>query len=110
VNAAGDAVGHAAVREGEDFQIHAVYWSADGVAVDLNTLIDPNSGWVVLDMASSINDTGWIAGQGLFDPDGAGGVDAYQRQFLMQVPEPAALSLLAVGTGALLRRRTRIIA
>src|SRR5262245_19195204 len=66
----------------------AVYWGLDAVAVDLNTLIDPATGWTLTD-AQHISDTGWIVGSGDFDPDGPGGQDAYQRLFLMHVPEPA---------------------
>jgi hypothetical protein len=77
------------------------------VAVDLNTLIDPASGWT-LNIASAISDTNWITGQGTFDPDGPGAQPAYKRLFLLQVPEPASLPLLSLGGLALLRwRRSR---
>ena len=36
---------------------------SDGVRTNLNTLIDPASGWV-LDRATGINDSGWITGSG----------------------------------------------
>jgi hypothetical protein len=57
--------------QSDDFSA-AVYWGADGAAIDLNTLIDPNSGWL-LGAAYDISDSGWIAGTGPFDPDGPGG-------------------------------------
>jgi hypothetical protein len=66
----------------------AAYWLRDGSAVDLNTLIDPDSGWH-LRFASDISDTGWITGVGHFDPDGPGTEESYVRQFLMHVPDAA---------------------
>jgi hypothetical protein len=83
INAAGFAVGYATGPR-------AVYWGSDGVAVDLNTLVNPNGGWL-LTQAFSISDTGWIAGVGKFDPDGLGGQAAYSRHFLMQVPATAVI-------------------
>ena len=63
-------------------------WKTDGVAIDLNTLIDPASGWT-LTSALGISNTGWISGIGVFDPDGPGGESGYQRLFVMHmVPEP----------------------
>ena len=109
INAAGITVGQA-----EDYDVNGVYlalravvWGTDGVAIDLNTLLAPNSGWVNLYDARSISDTGWITGLGLFDPDGTGGQAAYDRAFLLQVPEPASLPVLALGMTALLSRRRR---
>jgi hypothetical protein len=63
------------------------------VAVDLNTLIDPASGWILTE-ADDISDTNWIAGIGTYDPDRPGGQAAYQRLFLIQVPEPICVFLL----------------
>lgn len=42
--------------------VHAVLW-IDGKIVDLNTLLPPNSGWI-LEEARAINDRGQIVGQG----------------------------------------------
>jgi hypothetical protein len=81
INSAGTAVGYAGAS--------AVYWGADAVPVDLNTLIDPASGWR-LEYALDISDTGWIAGIGRFDPNGAGGQAAYLRHFLIHVPMTAS--------------------
>ncbi|MCC7203842.1 MAG: hypothetical protein IT441_02090, partial [Phycisphaeraceae bacterium] len=54
----------------------AVVWGTDGLPIDLNTLIDPTRGWL-LTSANEITDNGWIVGQGMFDPDGPGGVEPY---------------------------------
>jgi len=92
INDAGIAVGYADDYDGSGTNLgeRAVYWGLDGVAVDLNTLIDPVSGWT-LNRADAISNTLWIGGSGAFDPDGAGGLDAYARLFLIQVPVPSAL-------------------
>jgi hypothetical protein len=92
------------------FHGSAVLWKSDGVAIDLNTLIDPGSGWI-LNFAYGISDTNWVSGVGLFDPDGAGPLGAYDRAFLLDVssavPEPifggAVLPLFALVS----RRRRR---
>jgi hypothetical protein len=87
MNASGMIVGTAKKYDpsGNLLGNRAVYWGANATAVDLNTLIDPTGGWV-LSSAAAISDTGWIAGNGLFDPDGAGGQAAYDRMFLLQLP------------------------
>ncbi|MGA2266484.1 MAG: DUF3466 family protein [Phycisphaerae bacterium] len=106
INSSGLIVGSAAwYVNGVDMgQWHAVYWDANGNAVDLNTLIDPNSGWTLLN-ALSVSDTGWIAGIANYDSDGPGGASPYSRLFMVQIPEPASASLLALAGLALLRRR-----
>jgi uncharacterized membrane protein len=89
---AGAAVGWAeSYVAGVDRGRHAMYWAADGTAVDLNSLIDPTSGWTLTEALGISPTTAWIAGNGLFDPDGAAGPQAaYNRAFLIQVPEPAS--------------------
>jgi hypothetical protein len=117
INNAGVAVGQAIYHDdaGRHVGYKAVYWGLDTLAVDLNTLIDPTSGWT-LHRANSISDTGWIAGVGEFDPDGSGGQDPYLRLFLIRVPatavpEPATFALVALGLAGLamanMRSRSR---
>jgi hypothetical protein len=83
----------------------ATIWQPDGTAIDFNKLIDPNSGWR-LDNAVFISPNGqWVAGSGWYvDPSNPVG---YNRLWLMQVPEPATLALLALTASALLARRRR---
>jgi hypothetical protein len=93
VNDSGTAVGWARPTISGIF--HALAWRSDGIAIDLNTMIDPASGWT-LNQAYGISNTGWVTGVGAFDADGPGGEAAYQRLFVMHmVPEPAT-SLLVV--------------
>jgi hypothetical protein len=111
INAAGIAVGYAeAWAPGDNFLgKRAVAWGLDGFAIDLNTLLDPGSAWVLTE-ASGISDTNWVSGLGTFDPDGPGGKDAYGRLFLLNissaVPEPAGLAMIGLA-GAILARRRR---
>ena len=71
----------------------------NGTMTDLYSLLPIDSGWRKLEVAYGINDLGQIVGYG-FKSDGS------QRAFLMTpIPEPAALSLLAFGGLALLRKR-----
>ena len=83
----------------------AVLWNPGGSAVDLNSLIDPTLGWKLI-QANSITDSNWVEGVGLFDPDGAGGQAAYTRTFLIQIPEPASIGVIA-GIGFLMAARRR---
>jgi hypothetical protein len=77
----------------------ATRWSSSGGVVDLNTLIDPNSGWE-LDGAYDINNQGYIVGSGK--------LNGQLSNFLLKpVPEPASLAALGLGVSGLLRRRSR---
>jgi probable HAF family extracellular repeat protein len=68
---------------------HAVMWTG-GQLVDLNSVIGPNSGWV-LTTATAINDGGEIVGSGYLDGEPSG--------FLLtpMVPEPGTIGLLVGG-------------
>jgi hypothetical protein len=67
---------------------------------DLNTLIDPASGWQ-LKYARAINDYGQIVGSG-FNPSG------YEHAYLLTpVPEPSTFVLLGMGAVGLLGWATR---
>ena len=70
---------------GNGGNLKAVYWTANGAAVDLNRLIDPSLGWDLIE-ARHISNTGWITGWGNYDPDGAGGQSYYPRAFLIHLP------------------------
>jgi hypothetical protein len=82
----------------------AVYWGPNGACTDLNTLIDPASGWFLLS-AQAVNDNGWIAGYGRYDSDGPSGNDPIYRLYVLHIPEPATMGLLVLG-GLLVRRRS----
>jgi probable HAF family extracellular repeat protein len=96
INNLGQVIGTAGYA-GEVFA--PVLWQ-NGVAKDLNTLIDPTSGWA-LGTPKAINDAGEIVGAGTLHGVG----HAY---LLMPVPEPAACGVAAVlGACSLIRRRGR---
>jgi hypothetical protein len=80
--------------------------------IDLNSLIDPDAGWLLRE-AVSISNTGWITGWGLFDSDGPGSSSVGRPQlFLMRVrsagvPEPSAFGLAAISAAILASARRR---
>lgn len=108
MNSAGVAVGYASEFTDDAYLgQRAVVWNLDRVAIDLNTLIDPGSGWILTE-AHGIGDTNWVTGIGSFNP--GGGLPPYTRGFLMNVssiavPEPASLSLLIAAGVSMLRSR-----
>jgi hypothetical protein len=93
--------------------LRAMLWVPGGTTpIDLNSLIDPDEGWLLRE-AVSISNTGWITGWGLFDPDGPGSSSVGRPQlFLMRVrsagvPEPSAFGLAAISTATLASVRKR---
>lgn len=102
INNAGLTVGMQ--RDGNQGGGTAILWGLDGLAVDLNAFIDPASNWRLVE-ADSISDTNWVAGTGLFDPDGTSPLAAYNRPFLIQVPEPAMAGLAILVVAGLGRRK-----
>jgi uncharacterized membrane protein len=86
INDAGVAVGRLDnYLSGGTVERHAVYWSPNGAAVDLNWLIDPALGWVLTD-ATAVSNTGWITGYGSYYPSGPGSFESYTRAFLLHLP------------------------
>jgi probable HAF family extracellular repeat protein len=63
VGTGGQVVGASEIETTSD-RTHAFLYTSGSGMVDLNTLIDPFSGWELLD-AADINDAGQITGQGL---------------------------------------------
>ena len=104
INNHGQVVGRAAVAvDPERYGYHGFLWTGAGL-VDLNTLIDPASGWVITD-ASAINDASQIAATACY-----GGVTgdcrAVRLDLVPAVPEPGMLPMLGLGlilVGALKR-------
>jgi probable HAF family extracellular repeat protein len=86
---------------------HAFLYDRRGGMVDLNTLIDPDGGWVITD-ANAINDAGQIAATAC-----RGGVfsdcHAVRLDLVSPVPEPGGWAMLALGIGAIgLRGASRL--
>jgi hypothetical protein len=112
INTAGIAVGSAEKYDsgGTFLGYGAVAWRLDGSAIDLNTLLLPDSGWK-LEFATGISDTNLVSGYGQFDPDGPGPQDTYERPFLLDVssavPEPGLSSLFVIAAALSLLRRAR---
>jgi probable HAF family extracellular repeat protein len=67
-----------------------------GDMMDLNTLIDPASNWVLTN-ATCISNNGWIVGDGI-NPDG-------ETHAFLLTPEPATVVMMGLGGLALLRKR-----
>jgi probable HAF family extracellular repeat protein len=95
INNHGQIVGRAAVNVDPDhYGYHGFLWTGTGL-VDLNTLIDPGSGWVITN-ASGINDASQIAATACY-----GGVTgdcrAVRLDLVPAVPEPGSLAMLGLG-------------
>jgi probable HAF family extracellular repeat protein len=93
INNLGQIVGASMVQIGE-FQsgYHGVLYGLDGTPTDLNALIDPASGWEIVD-AASINDAGQIAGTACK----GGECFAVRLDLVPAVPEPGSWAMFAGG-------------
>jgi len=90
-------VGTSAVSiDPEHYGYHGFLWTGAGL-VDLNTLVDPKSGWVITS-ANAINDAQQIAATACY-----GGVTgdcrAVRLDLISAVPEPDGWAMLALGLG-----------
>ncbi|MFC5548895.1 PEP-CTERM sorting domain-containing protein [Massilia aerilata] len=107
INELGQIVGYAAVTLTPDtYGYHGFLYDAGaGGMVDLNTLIDPASGWEITD-ASGINGAQQIAATacrgGMY-----GDCYAVRLDLVSAVPEPGSWAMLVLGLGALSLRRVR---
>jgi len=101
INERGAFVGSASTWEGPSVG----YISFGGELIDLNTLIDPSSGWVI-GGASGINDLGQIVASACRDFE----CSSVRLDLVSAVPEPAMALMLLPGVLAVAgvrRRRTR---
>ncbi len=106
INASGDVVGYAATGELHYYYLNATgddraFLYRNGTLHDLNSLIDPASGWV-LRGATDINDSGQIVAWGTLDGHEHLGTPFVHLLLLTPVPEPSGLMLGGAGLAALL--------
>jgi probable HAF family extracellular repeat protein len=96
INDSGQVVGDSLLTGGRR---HAFLYTSGNGMEDLNSLIDPLSGWE-LEVANAINEAGQITGFGQI----AGETRAF---LLTPIPEPASLMPLALGLPLLVFRSSR---
>ncbi len=113
INAHGHIVGSSELSEEEDWEDRAFLYigtpGVDGQMINLDVWLDqvnPVEGakWT-LESAYSINDSGLIVGVGWYDDGDFSGQAAFLLDAGLLIPEPAGLSLIAIGTLGLMRRR-----
>jgi probable HAF family extracellular repeat protein len=99
INAHGQVVGNISMDSypWDTSHTHAFLYS-DSTMIDLNTLIDPLSGWT-LQSATDINDSGQIVGWGVGPNFGPNEAHAF---LLTPIPEPSILILLGITSVSLL--------
>jgi probable HAF family extracellular repeat protein len=100
INGSGQIVGYSDTTG--DAAHHAFLYDAVHGMVDLNTLINPTSGWV-LNQANAINASGQITGVGTLN----GVSEGFLISPISNVPEPSTWALMAAGAAALLVFRRR---
>ena len=98
INNSGLIVGMRLPLAGDPSSDARAFLYSDRAFTDLNSAIDPASGWVLMH-ALGINDGGQIVGWGL-DPTGS-----RQAFLLTPIPEPTAMLVITLGLAALLRLR-----
>jgi probable HAF family extracellular repeat protein len=103
LNDSGDAVGAFEGLEGK----RACLWDLDtaDAPLDLNTLIDPDGGWFLVE-AKDVNDDGWVVGWGKYRESAS---DPWQYRGYLLRPAPGLPAFALVGVAplvaAVLRRR-----
>lgn len=100
INKLGQVVGSSGLGAGGS---HAFLYE-DGSMTDLNTLVDPASGWTITD-AAAINDVQQIAATACK----AGVCQAVRLDLVSAVPEPPTVALLAAGLALGLARGRRAV-
>ena len=102
INNGGMVVGVSDVGGSAGFDYHAFLF-ANNHMVDLNTLIDPASGWRLVS-AADINDAGQILGTACQGTD----CRAVRLDMIPGVPEPGAWLMLLIGLGLIAYRKCRL--
>ncbi|MBS1711132.1 MAG: PEP-CTERM sorting domain-containing protein [Armatimonadetes bacterium] len=96
-----NAINNSGMAVGRSNGSEALIWTQNTGLINMNSLIDPNDGWDLVN-AIDINDNGWITGHGVHN-----GVYTTFVARPDSVPEPASLSIIAIGLGTLVARRRR---
>ena len=109
INDAGDVVGYSYV---DAAGVSHAFLFENGIMIDLNDLIDPNSGWTLTE-AYAINSGGQIVGAGIFD----GAEHAFRLDLASipgnsladaAVPEPSTFSLSLIAATMVFLWRLRL--
>lgn len=86
----------AAAGEGSITNTRAALWTPTGEAIDMNSLLAPDSGWL-LTSAWAINESNQVAGWGFFQ--------GVHTPYLLTIPAPASALPLMPGVLLAMRRR-----